>query len=69
MLRERIDGDNGNIRIALSGPTKEDPAHGFAVGNNHPLEPSRDERHRVNELVRHRRRIGAYCSRVFLLRL
>jgi hypothetical protein len=33
------------------------------------LEPSRDERRRVNKLVRHRRRIGAYCSRVFLLRL
>jgi hypothetical protein len=69
MLREQIDGDNGHIRIALRGPTKEDPAHGFAVGNNHPLEPPRDEGRRVNELIRHRRWIGAYCSRVFLLRL
>jgi hypothetical protein len=33
------------------------------------LEPPRDERRRVNELVHHQRRIGAYCSRVFLLRL
>jgi hypothetical protein len=72
MLRKRIDCDNGNIRIAFSGPAKNHPAHGLAIGNHYTLESSGDERRRINKLIRHRcRRIRSYCSnsRVFLVGL
>jgi hypothetical protein len=72
MLGERVDGDNGNIRIAPSGPTENHPAHGLVIGNNHTLKPPWDERRRINKLIRHLiRGTRAYCStsRVFLLGL
>jgi hypothetical protein len=72
MLRKRVDGDNSNIRIALSRPTENHPAHGLAIGNNHTLEPPWDERRRINKLIRHLSQgIRAYYSsnRVFLLGL
>jgi hypothetical protein len=72
MLRKRVDGDNSNIRIALSRPTKNHPAHGVAIRNHYTLESPRDERRRINKLIRHRSLgIRAYCSssRVFLMGL
>jgi hypothetical protein len=68
MLRKRIDCDNGNIRIAFSGPAKNHPAHGLAIRNHNTLETPGDKRRRINKLVRHRSwRIRGYCrSRVFL---
>jgi hypothetical protein len=53
MLRKRVDGDNSNIRIALSRPTENHPAHSLAIRNNHTLESPRDERRRINKLIRH----------------
>jgi hypothetical protein len=69
MLRKRVDGYNGNIRIALSRPAKNRPAHGLAIRNHYSLESPRDERCRINKLIRHRNwGIQSYCSnsRVFL---
>jgi hypothetical protein len=63
MLGKRVDGDNSNIRIALSGPTENHPAHRLAIGNNHALKPLWDERRGINKLIRHLTRgIRAYCS-------
>jgi hypothetical protein len=72
MLRKRVDCDNGNIRIALSRPAKNHPAHGLAIRNHYTLESPGDERRRINKLIRHRSwGIRSYCSnsRVFLMGL
>jgi hypothetical protein len=53
MRRHWMNSDNGDIRIAMSGPPKDDPGNCLAVRDHHPMESMRDERGRINKMKVH----------------
>jgi hypothetical protein len=53
MRRHWMNSDNGDIRIATSGPPKDNLGHCLAVRDHHPMESMRDERGRINKMKVH----------------
>lgn len=77
VLRHGVDGGNGNVGVATGGSPEDDTGHHLAVWNQHPIEPPRNVRRRINELEGHlagrylsnRRLKGGTTNRYFLVLL